>query len=634
MVCRVVLLSLLLVAVWSFDTGHHADVTASVVRNTYSDDATKVVQVLNYFSDHYAQRWFEFLGVDDLWKIHFDGLETLDQVNAYWAHLTANTKSYIDVLFSKTGGNYVLSLEKRQLYFLATVGISTHAVQDFYTHSNWVKLMKRSQCTCLRIDTFFSHGTSSVTGLTTGFYDKVPCPANGRDEKDFAGHIVHGGYCDGVNKDSFNRPLFDESYAFAYAGTHEWVSLLHSWANAKDGTFLDSLATYSAGSDRNDLDEALDFGYTLSSFVQAPGLDGHYKGWLSGSATLFASELAQFSDSSSVYIELITVQHIQNFLIKNLYSYGGPKCATVAAPDISFVTAPIKPVGELQITLKLWSYTVSDVSATTNPYAIITIDGQEFKTAALRGLRDAKPDWSATAFLSVARQTALAGVVPITIQLWRLRTQSSSDVEQYEIDGTATTYSFSYTTLTQTCGTKNCKDKANSVVLNGNDVDLSFYITQHTLGGCSTGGAATCTDLAQGPADISQWKLFCQDQNAQVDICVKKTTETGSSCRNSDMQAAVSSAASMETYDVSVLSCDQQCNEDDSEDDGNSILYSITLYGPDSGPALENRVSSLVEQANANSLNGFTVVYSNSGVELCVSWVLVLLVAAVGYLGM
>lgn len=98
-----------------FDTGDHFDITEIVLRKFgYSADAIKVVQVTNYLTDVFSQRWFQFtkginneifdsfcliflsricfslnliethpLGINDLNKLHFDGLLNLGQVRFF-----------------------------------------------------------------------------------------------------------------------------------------------------------------------------------------------------------------------------------------------------------------------------------------------------------------------------------------------------------------------------------------------------------------------------------------------------------------------------------------------------------------------------------------------------------------------
>ena len=135
-------------------------------------------------------------------------------------------------------------------YFLL-LGATLHAIQNFYAHrcifrrfffsffflfllfvrlfvdfqcmlyrrnSNWVELNPRKDCTCF--------GTSS-------FFDAVP------NNKVLVPPLAAlGSYCNGTNKDSYARPLWEEAYAFAFVASVQWIDTFEAFAALRsNGTY-------------------------------------------------------------------------------------------------------------------------------------------------------------------------------------------------------------------------------------------------------------------------------------------------------------------------------------------------------------------------------------------------------------
>jgi hypothetical protein len=173
------------------------------------------------------------------------------QVEYYWGNFAKNAKNTIETVLLSSA----ISDEDRPLYYLSTLA-SLHALQDFYTHSSWSKIYGRSNCQCLRADTWFNLlAAESLSSLYTGVYEEVPCAS---DPSDLTGRVLHGDYCSGENKDSYVRDNWREAYIHAYAATAEWVDVLEQWTTVAGGAALVSASkayVYDAPSDDSDGDD-------------------------------------------------------------------------------------------------------------------------------------------------------------------------------------------------------------------------------------------------------------------------------------------------------------------------------------------------------------------------------------------
>ncbi|MCZ7580617.1 MAG: hypothetical protein M5U21_07335 [Fimbriimonadaceae bacterium] len=112
----------------AYDTGHHANLTRSAMWDEgFSVDARDSVIVYNWLTDYFSNSPTAGLK-PHLGKLHFDNLFSTQEVANYWGRLVQNTAAACKA-YGKAGD--ILSL-------LAIMGMSLHAVQDFYTHSNWI----------------------------------------------------------------------------------------------------------------------------------------------------------------------------------------------------------------------------------------------------------------------------------------------------------------------------------------------------------------------------------------------------------------------------------------------------------------------------------------------------------------
>lgn len=323
---------------FAFDTGHHSDLTRESLKDQgFGNTAIQVAQVENWLTDYFSNSPTSSIK-SDVEKLHFDSLLTTTQVRNYWGRLTINTKNAVQQA----------AREKDTLKLISLLGISLHAVQDFYSHSQWVETHPTTSSTSFRTDTWFSsplpNNISLVTGIGTSTYKGTPP----------VGSLKHGGYanapncapnCD-LNKDSYVRPNWDKAYVFAYAGSREWVNAVHTWVNEVDstGAFWKSVQSYSvSGADRKDLDYDLDAVYRLSEWVKISSADGNWKGNGSGSTAEFlAFGVAWTASHDSRFVKEFKVRGIQRLLISGLTGNGTtinpPPSAVPINPTLSSLT--------------------------------------------------------------------------------------------------------------------------------------------------------------------------------------------------------------------------------------------------------------------------------------------------------
>lgn len=95
---------------------------------------------------------------DELEKVHFDDLFSSDQVRYMWRRYVSGTVA--GLLWARDNNNDIRAAQN-------ILGVSLHAIQDFYSHSNWVDARDR------RTRTFFQAPISERSSLVlyTGAYE-------------------------------------------------------------------------------------------------------------------------------------------------------------------------------------------------------------------------------------------------------------------------------------------------------------------------------------------------------------------------------------------------------------------------------------------------------------------------------
>jgi hypothetical protein len=406
-----VLASLLAGPCLGFGTGSHFDMTHTVLaERRFKDVSIKIVQVQNWLTDYYA--YSPTHGEDDrrvLAKLHFDNLFTTEQVEAYWAVLLWNLKTTTQKA----------ARARDELAMFATLGLGLHAIQDFYSHSNWAELHPRGPDGNYRTETFWKAANlqkiASLKGLRTGVYpddsligpDGEPVPRNAQ---------AHGGHDSGLNKDSPQRPLWDEAYVFAYAASHELVGAMEKWSDEARPGFWESLRDHSVSAeDEKKLDKDITAARSISMWVKGKGQDGTWKGDGSGSQrflSMFSSKWV--TAKTSGFVDIIHDGAIQEQLIPGLYEEDSiPKIPKIDHYNLRR-TAVI-----LRVTYLAESKDGTSLRRKVAPgggsdfYSRITAGKQEFWGRTVQKSRETVDPWYEIFIVDPA-----AGTLPISISVW------------------------------------------------------------------------------------------------------------------------------------------------------------------------------------------------------------------------
>lgn len=352
---------------YAFDTGHHSDLTrAALSRRGFSDHAIKIVQLANWLADYVTNSptTFDASVKRRMEDLHFDNLDTTAKVENYWRNLAANTSAEVkDIMKSIALSNTIIarhetiiagferdigqapnqaakdSLMRRKAEreaardkeqgdkqkalteLLVVIGVSLHAVQDFYSHSNWTEAhyplattpqyqtmtywreMRQNQ------DVLPSQ-RNPAADYHTGWYpgpraSQVPPATNDRRHGPYVNppNPTNNPNNEYLNHDSYCRPRWDRAYVFAYAGTLEWIDAVIAWADKEAPGLLQQelndtnydLARRLPGMPKvGDLDGSLRFAKSVSEYLAKPPEDGHWKGNGSGWGTAWTAASAKW----------------------------------------------------------------------------------------------------------------------------------------------------------------------------------------------------------------------------------------------------------------------------------------------------------------------------------------------------
>ena len=239
----------------AYDTGPHSDITRDALSaEGFSSTAADVAVVNNWFSDLYsnaskvpqsghAKTSVEIvgslIGPRENWpqavltaanRNHFDAqvwdVADVGRAELEWNRLQRSTSQLLRSIKSSGGAN-------REVQVLTSLGMGLHALQDFYTHSNWIE-----QQGVRGVDG--TDWAQYTVGRTPTWFD---VPEDTRDELNVyigesTGHKErpHGAWntegnramAKGVNKDWPGRPGYRDSYATSYFASRTWVRAVHA----------------------------------------------------------------------------------------------------------------------------------------------------------------------------------------------------------------------------------------------------------------------------------------------------------------------------------------------------------------------------------------------------------------------
>lgn len=395
-------------AATAFDTGPHSDLTrAALLEHKFAADPIKIVQVENWLTDYYTSvTIFDGEKKEALESLHFDNLFNTAQVANYWGRFIEN-----------------LRLETREaatkddpLQMLVVMGIAFHAVQDFYTHSNWVETHPRPPDASYRTDTFLNSGFTGP-GLVTGKYPPDRATGPGPDPIPDKSRI-HGGYTgeDGLNKDSQVRLRWDEAYIFAYVASYELVTLMEKWAEEARSGFWKSVREYRVGkTDAGKLKKDVDAHINISMCLNLKGEDGHWKGNRSGSGKLIKAVSKNWARSPSVFVERAKEGSIQKRLASQLYS-NRPLTTTLTRTEKFALKRRAVLVRTVQVKETSRRESIIEKALTKDPpdyFSLTTVGGLEYRDRTIEGSRDAAYPWFV---IHIVDQSE--GSVPIKIAVW------------------------------------------------------------------------------------------------------------------------------------------------------------------------------------------------------------------------
>jgi hypothetical protein len=216
-----VLLQLFSFQSFAFDTWWHAECTRkAMVANGFSADARLATQVSNYLTDFLAVL---YMPNEELSKVgiqairfrsdhsydflHFDAVFTEADIEKNWELLLNNTTG----LLKKYSAGGLTEPGFRLIIFYNIIGASLHAIQDFYSHSNWVNLYMQRGTNPVPVWFDIPAEERQKLKLFTGIY-----------QKPFNGHVPH----DELNKDCSARAYNKEAVDAAERASVDWVKRL------------------------------------------------------------------------------------------------------------------------------------------------------------------------------------------------------------------------------------------------------------------------------------------------------------------------------------------------------------------------------------------------------------------------
>ena len=301
----------------AFDTGHHWDATQlgmAMAYDGFSGTAKRTTATANWLVDYYtespASGGAYIAGKNDLANLHFDNLFTEAQVKQTWNLLINNYLTELKAIANDSGNK-----TERIYRAYALMGITLHAVQDFYTHSNWADFHPKtgngfSSKTVLHNDLDATIAQSGT--LQTGFYPTYYASSQP------AGALAHGDYTSGINKDSHMRPHWDEAFVFATIETYRLTLLTINTLSQTNSSFYNDWIKFSKSTMTKDPAWAIEYGklsddaqaaYDVSQFIHVSGADGHYKGKYSGNNANFTETAVPWValDWSNLQIQVLDI---------------------------------------------------------------------------------------------------------------------------------------------------------------------------------------------------------------------------------------------------------------------------------------------------------------------------------------
>ncbi len=368
----------------AFDTGHHSDLTrAALSEFQMNENAIQTAQVENWLVDYYTNQAGAGLS-GDLEKLHFDNLTTTPKVRNYWGRLTVNTQRAVEAAAREGNSTRVVAL----------IGMSLHAVQDFYTHSNWVETRPGFSGAYSTRTWFDFPPPDTATTLVTGAYPNQK-PIRKTD---------HGGYGkSGMNHDSYVRDRWDDAYVYAYSASVQWVSAIRQWVSAIDpGVWASARGLTLTLANEKALQNDLRAAYRISEWIHLFGSEGHWKGNGSASVTDYGAFNASWTLFDSVFVEHFKNQKWHLSLTNNLTGETPPETPVPSIPSQPLRKKAIRVRTTLVEELPVGFFESKiDVAGRPDFFARVTIDGIPFIEAMQLDKSSITPDWLSIKFVDI-----------------------------------------------------------------------------------------------------------------------------------------------------------------------------------------------------------------------------------------
>ena len=240
----VLLITFALCGVLAMDIGHHNDVTHSVFHSfftEYSSDSRDIARIASWFVDYFC--FIHFLGGGNnnnnndpqhlalSNSIPFDArIERFQLLHTNSLHNASEIQHFATQFIVNVRASLASKVRTPQDY-MVLLGLTMHVQEDLHSHSNWGQSMglTRSSCSCFRNISYWGWQGSNNNQNNRFFTGscstcKLPEIAHMTDIP------IHGDYCTGMNRDSYERPGFDEGYVGAFVSLLQWVPTFEHWA--------------------------------------------------------------------------------------------------------------------------------------------------------------------------------------------------------------------------------------------------------------------------------------------------------------------------------------------------------------------------------------------------------------------
>lgn len=235
-----------------------------MTKNGFSSDARLMAQLANYLTDFCSAVDFNegykgmggsgappgwptgIVGVNDadVARLHFDALTTEAQVEHQWKTLEANTVAALWKWNSDPG----VKPGYRGILVLSILGASLHAVQDFYSHSNWLKKVGKDAPIWFDVPA----AERKKLDVRTGWYPDGDTPGvlyHKDENKDFTGRLMNSEAYDAASRASVDwvKRIVAAAPEIPWDKVRAWqplpLNVAGPWLRNADASFITTTST-------------------------------------------------------------------------------------------------------------------------------------------------------------------------------------------------------------------------------------------------------------------------------------------------------------------------------------------------------------------------------------------------------